>query len=40
MVENHYLDLGFTPLDDGNTSRYVLYIDDYHERECHIKQIL
>ncbi len=35
MVESHYLNLGFMPLDDVS-NRYVLELDNYQPKECYI----
>ena len=37
MVENHYTGLGFTPIDGAVTDRFVLDVDNYHNRECYIE---
>lgn len=37
MVENHYTDLGFTPMDDCDTACFTLDVSDYNERACYIK---
>ena len=36
MVEQHYTDLGFQPLENTSTARYVLDISQYKMRECFI----
>ncbi len=36
MVENHYLGLGFTKIEEAETSQYELRIDEYQPRECYI----
>ena len=35
MVESHYPNLGFIPLDDV-PNRYVLELDNYQPKECYI----
>lgn len=37
MVESHYTDLGFKPMNNCDTACYILDISDYNERECYIK---
>lgn len=37
MVENHYLNLGFTEIKGAPTKQFQLYIENYKERECYIK---
>ena len=37
MVEQHYPDLGFTPLPGSTTPQYCLEVDSYQEKECFIK---
>ena len=37
MVENHYTGLGFTPVEGAVTAQYVLYVDEYRNRECYIE---
>jgi predicted enzyme involved in methoxymalonyl-ACP biosynthesis len=39
MVEEHYQNLGFTPLTDATCNLYVLEIDTYEMKECYIKII-
>ncbi|KAA6322093.1 hypothetical protein EZS27_028329, partial [termite gut metagenome] len=39
MVEDHYQNLGFTPLTDSTRNLYVLKIDTYEIKECYIKII-
>ena len=36
MVEQHYLGLGFTQIEGGNTAQYELNVDNYNERESYI----
>ncbi len=36
MVENHYTGLGFTKIEDVETARFELKIDEYQPRECYI----
>ncbi|MBP5772280.1 MAG: HAD family hydrolase [Bacteroidaceae bacterium] len=36
MVERHYLDLGFLPLEGQGSGRYVLDVDAYQPKECFI----
>ncbi len=38
MVENHYMDLGFTKLADSETARYELDVEAYQPRECYIEK--
>jgi hypothetical protein len=40
MVEEHYPNLGFTPLADATRNLYVLEIDTYIVKECYIKKKL
>ena len=37
MVENHYIGLGFTPIDGAATSQFELNVDEYKNRECYIE---
>lgn len=37
MVENHYKDLGFTPVEGASTAQYELYLNDYEVKECFIE---
>ena len=37
MVEQHYPDLGFSPLPGSATAQYCLEVDSYQEKECFIK---
>ena len=37
MVENHYLGLGFTPIEDAVTAQFRLKVDEYKPRECYIE---
>ena len=37
MVENHYAELGFIPIEGAATARYVLNVDEYQDRECYIE---
>ena len=37
MVENHYVGLGFKPVDDAETAQFVLDVETYQPRECYIK---
>lgn len=37
MVENHYTDLGYTPIEGAATAQYVLNVDEYQNRECYIE---
>jgi len=37
MVEEHYSGLGFTKIEGAATSQYVLEIETYQPRECHIE---
>lgn len=37
MVENHYTELGFTPIKDVATAQFQLGVDDYKKRECYIE---
>jgi len=39
MVEDHYIGLGFTKIEGGNTARYKLDVDKYQTRECFIETI-
>ena len=36
MVENHYQELGFTPLFTNDQNLYVLKVDSYIDKECFI----
>ena len=36
MVEQHYLELGFTKIEGENTAQYELNVDNYSERDCYI----
>lgn len=36
MVENHYVGLGFTPIDGADNAQFTLTIDDYKNKECYI----
>ncbi len=37
MVENHYTSLGFSRIEGKTTAQYVLDIDNYKSKECHIQ---
>ena len=37
MVEDHYLNLGFTEVNGAKTKQFQLDIDNYKKRECYIK---
>ena len=37
MVEQHYPQLGFNPLENASSAQYVLEVDTYQPRECYIK---
>lgn len=37
MVENHYTELGFTPVEGSSTAQYELNVNEYQNRECYIK---
>ena len=37
MVKDHYLQLGFVPVENGETSQWVLDVDSYKEKECCIE---
>lgn len=37
MVENHYPNLGFRPM-DGEDGRYILDVDGYETKECYIER--
>lgn len=37
MVENHYIGLGFTPIEGADTAQFVLNVDEYQKRECYIE---
>ena len=37
MVENHYPGLGFTRIDDAETARFELKVDEYQPGECYIE---
>ena len=37
MVENHYSDLGFIPVEGAATAQYLLNVDEYQNRECYIE---
>ena len=37
MVENHYKELGFSRIDNTETSQYVIIVDEYLPRECYIE---
>ena len=37
MVENHYIELGFTPIENAKTNQFILNIDEYKLRECYIE---
>jgi FkbH-like protein len=39
MVEEHYQNLGFTPLADATRNLYVLEPDTYEMKECYIKNV-
>ena len=38
MVENHYIELGFSKIEDAATSQFILDISEYQQRECFIRQ--
>ena len=38
MVEQHYLGLGFNPIEGVATAQYELYIETYKSRECYIEK--
>ena len=38
MVENHYIGLGFTPVEGAATVQYVLNVDEYQNRDCYIEK--
>lgn len=40
MVENHYPQLGFTPVEGGETAQWELNVEIYKEKECYIKKLL
>jgi len=40
MVENHYPQLGFTPVKGGKTAQWELNVETYKEKECYIKKLL
>lgn len=37
MVENHYTELGFTPIEGASTAQFELNVNEYQNRECYIK---
>lgn len=37
LVENHYPQLGFVAIKDGETSQWCLDVNGYQEKECYIK---
>ena len=37
MVEDHYVQLGFTPIENRETSQWMLEIETYNEKECYIE---
>lgn len=37
MVKDHYPNLGFEAMEEGNISQWVLNVDNYCEKECHIR---
>jgi FkbH-like protein len=37
MVENHYLGLGFSKMENSETARYELDVEAYQPRECYIE---
>lgn len=37
MVENHYIDLGFTPVKGAASAQYELKVEEYRLRECYIE---
>lgn len=37
MVENHYIGLGFTPVDGAATAQFELNVNEYQNRECYIE---
>ncbi len=39
MVEAHYPNLGFTPLENATTAQYVLDVESYEPRECYIEKL-
>lgn len=38
MVKDHYLDLGFTKLDDSTTARFILDVENYESKPCFIAE--
>lgn len=38
MVEAHYPQLGFTPLEEADGKRFVLSLEDYQDKPCHITE--
>ena len=38
MVENHYTDLGFSPVEGAATAQFELNVDEYQNRECYIEK--
>ncbi len=36
MVENHYTELGFTPVEGAATAQYIMLIDGYKPKDCYI----
>lgn len=40
MVEDHYPQLGFTPVEGGKTTQWELNVDTYKGKECYIKKLL
>ncbi len=39
LVENHYLNLGFMPMEDATRKLYQLCVDSYRRKECYITKI-
>ncbi|MBQ3944788.1 MAG: hypothetical protein II670_04165, partial [Alphaproteobacteria bacterium] len=37
MVENHYIKLGFAPIEGRGTAQFVLNVDEYIPRDCYIE---
>lgn len=38
MVGSHYLDLGFTKIEESDCPKYVLYTDNYQDKKCFINR--
>ena len=38
MVENHYPNLGFTPVKEAETAQYELDLTKYQAKECYITE--